>query len=209
LMDVQMPEMNGLDATSVIRQSERQTGAHLPIIAMTALAMKGDRQRCLDAGMDDYISKPIRADEIFRAIDRLSTAITNRRRADEDTGSATTISPDPDSALDAAELLSRVEGDVDLMQQLIEISQEEWPRLLVEVREVIDRGDARALDRVGHRIKGSAGIFGARALVEVAQRLENIGRANDLSGASAELANLERELERLQQALNTALLQTA
>ncbi|MFQ6109766.1 MAG: response regulator, partial [Candidatus Aminicenantales bacterium] len=80
LMDVQMPKMNGFEATTAIREKEEQTGSHIPIIALTAHAMKGDREKCIETGMDDYISKPVKPEELFRAIERVVAKCKGKRR---------------------------------------------------------------------------------------------------------------------------------
>jgi PAS domain S-box-containing protein len=222
LMDVQMPEMNGLEATKIIRQREASTGTHVPIIAMTALAMKGDRELCLAAGMDEYISKPIRPHQVFEAVERLLEVRGNNpaKQPGSDQGRSTamaestlSVSAFPESTPDEAafheaDLLLRVDGSVELMQQLIELFKEEWPPLLAEIAAAIDHGNADAVHRLSHKIKGSAGIFGAHAVVRATARLEQMGRAKDLSEAVGELANLSRELNRLQAAMDQSCLQS-
>jgi two-component system sensor histidine kinase/response regulator len=207
LMDVQMPEMNGFEATRIIRQIEQTTGRHLPIIAMTALAMKGDRERCLAAGMDDYIAKPIQAGQIFQTVDRLLRVDPDHSEAQHKSLIAVADSGMPDQAFDDGELLSRVEGSKELMEQLIAMFLEEYPPLLIEIAASVDRGDAKLVNQLSHRIKGSAAILSASGVVQTAQRLEDMGEANDLSGAIDALADLDRELNRLQEALNAASLQ--
>jgi CheY-like chemotaxis protein/HPt (histidine-containing phosphotransfer) domain-containing protein len=204
LMDVQMPEMNGLEATRIIRQNEQTTGRHLPIIAMTALAMKGDRERCLEAGMDEYVAKPIQPDQIFQTLDRLLRVGPDHSETRSDNLIAITNSAILDPAFDEAELLSRVKGSKELLEQLIAIFQEECPPLLIEIGAAIDHSDAKLVNRLSHKIKGSAAIFAANAVVQAAQRLEDMGHAEDLSGAVEALANLDRELNRVQEALNAA-----
>jgi PAS domain S-box-containing protein len=195
LMDVQMPEMNGFEATALIRQREKINGGHLPIIAMTALAMKGDRERCLAAGMDEYIAKPIQADQIFQAVERLV--------APGAAANATAAGP----AFDEGHLQSMVEGSRELRDQLTEIFAEEWPPLLAALRTAIGDADAKAVRQLAHKVRGSAGIFGATAVIDSALRLENIGLENNLGVAGEELTQLDRELHRLQKALDELALQ--
>ena len=208
LMDVQMPKMNGLEATRIIRQNEQTTGRHMPIIAMTALAMKGDRERCLEAGMDEYVSKPIQPDQIFQTLDRLLRVEPDHSETQHDNLIAIADSAMLDPAFDEAELLAQVEGSEELMEQLIAMFQKECPPLLIEIGAAIDHRDAKLVNRLSHKIKGSAAIFAANAVVQAAQRLEDMGHADDLSGAVEALADLDRELNRLQEALNAASLQT-
>jgi len=190
LMDVQMPDMGGFEATTLIRQREQATGGHVPIIAMTAHAMKGDRERCLAAGMDDYVSKPVRAQDLFGAVARVA-------------GSAPAPAADGavGGSLDEAELLDRVGGDRALLRELVGIFLDVSPGSLAELREAIDRGDAAALYRQAHTFKGMVGHFGAAEALEAARRLESLGRDGDLSGAGEVFATLERAVERLRPAL--------
>jgi PAS domain S-box-containing protein len=190
LMDVQMPDMGGFEATSRIRQREQTAGRHVPIIAMTAHAMKGDRERCLAAGMDDYVSKPVRAQDLFGAVARVAGSIP----APAADGAAR-------GSLDQAELLDRVGGDRALLRELVGIFLDVSPRSLSELRESIDRGDAAALHRQAHTFKGMVGHFGAAEALEAARRLESLGRDGDLASAAESLAALERAVERLRPAL--------
>ncbi len=133
LMDVQMPEMDGFEATAVIRAREEATGAHLPIIAMTAHALKGDRERCLEAGMDGYVTKPLRPQELFRVLEGLAPA-TDEAEA--------TPPPRPtalDDAFDLAAALDRMDGDVELLKELAGLFLDDCPGRMAEIRQAIDR----------------------------------------------------------------------
>src|SRR5262249_42087987 len=142
LMDVQMPEMGGFEATAVIRAREEQTGQRLPIIAMTAHAMKGDRERCLAAGMDGYISKPVRAAELRKAIASLDIS-----EPDLAQGVGSVVSGDGRAgstarqAMDPVEALERVGGDAQLLRDLAAVCLADSPRLLAELREAVAQGN--------------------------------------------------------------------
>ncbi|MBI1917879.1 MAG: response regulator [Planctomycetes bacterium] len=190
LMDVQMPAMDGLEATVVIRAKEQGTGNHIPIIAMTAHAMKGDRERCLEAGMDGYVAKPIRADQLLQAIEDLIPTGASIQTA--------TPQEEPGAAiLDRTVALSRVGGNEQLLRELMEMFQEECPRLMTAIREALAKGDAPGLRLVAHTLKGSVGTFGATVAFKAASRLELIGREGDLSRAQEAYAALEEAIERL------------
>jgi PAS domain S-box-containing protein len=185
LMDVQMPEMDGLEATAAIRQQEVGTRKHVPIVAMTAHAMVGDRERCLESGMDDYLSKPIRARELLAVIEKISAGGPSPLDGQRDT-----------STVDWAAALERLQGDRELLEELIGVIRQEAPQLLAAVREAVERGDAAALRLSAHTLKGSLGNFAAARAVEAAKRLEIMGKQGDLSDAAQALAVLESELDR-------------
>jgi signal transduction histidine kinase/CheY-like chemotaxis protein len=195
LMDVQMPEMSGLEATAAIRDKERATGAHIPIVGVTAHAMKGDRERCLDAGMDDYLSKPLRPAELFDALDRVRPGSAGAGRAVASDVSAA------DPPLDLKALLAEVGGDAQLFAELADLFAQDAPRRLADIREALLRRDARALEHAAHALKGSAANFGAKDTVAAAARLESLGRGGDLEGADAVYADLQRAMSRLLGAL--------
>jgi CheY-like chemotaxis protein len=188
LMDVQMPEMDGLEATAALRRREQTSGAHVPVIAMTAHAMKGDRERCLEAGMDGYLSKPIQPEELYQAVETI-------------TAPAVLAEPPAAAALDWAVARERVGGSLDLLQEMIELFVREHPKLLGEIRQAVAAADAPRLHRAAHTLKGSADCFAAGPTVAAAQRLEQMGRQADLAGADEALRVLEREIERLLRAL--------
>jgi PAS domain S-box-containing protein len=200
LMDVQMPELDGLAATARIRASEASGGSYtpagtrLPILAMTAHALKGDRERCLAAGMDGYVCKPIQSQQLFEAI---ADVVSGGAAAGP---AAPPVSPAAE-VLDKAEALGRVGDDVELLKELVGLFLESCPRQLAELRQAVARRDAPALRRTAHALKGAVGIFGARAAVAAAQRLETMGRAEDLTHADAACAALEEALARLEPAL--------
>jgi two-component system, sensor histidine kinase and response regulator len=185
LMDVQMPEMDGLEATATIRQREAEIQRHVPIVAMTAHAMVGDRERCLSSGMDDYLSKPIRARELLAVIERV---IAGEQKPSD--GKHT------DSCIDWAVALDRLQGDRELLEELVGVIRQEAPRLFSEVRAAVERGDAAALRLSAHTLKGSLGNFAAARAVEAAKRLEMMGKQGDLSEAPQALVVLEQELDR-------------
>ncbi len=164
LMDVQMPEMNGFEATALIRQAEQGTDRHVPVLAMTAYAMKGDRERCLAAGMDEYISKPIQPDQLFDAIRSLvrsgqSVAPEAKTQA-EAPGNGQATSRDPSGGeLNWAAALERAGGDEGVLREVVRIFLDTSPGQLVEIRLALERRDAPALQRAAHTLKGSVGIF--------------------------------------------------
>ena len=169
LMDVQMPEMDGFEATAAIRARESATGAHTPIVAMTAHALKGDRERCLEAGMDAYVSKPLRPQELFDVLARLVPAAGERRPAP--------AGPEPPpAAFDMATALERVDGDLELMTELAGLFLGECPQRMEDIRRAIGERDGPGLERAAHYFKGSVGNFGARRASEAAERLERAGR---------------------------------
>jgi PAS domain S-box-containing protein len=188
LMDVQMPEMGGLEATQAVRAREAAVGRHTPIIAMTAHAMKGDRERCLEAGMDDYVSKPVRAQDLYDALGRV----------------APQGPPEPET-IDRAELLDRVGGDEELMREIVGVFLDSCPGQFAELRQAVERRDARVVHRLAHTLKGSVGQFGARSAHDAAVRLELIGKSGDLAQADEAFAALRGEVERVRPALEALL----
>jgi signal transduction histidine kinase/DNA-binding response OmpR family regulator len=197
LMDVQMPEMGGLETTAVIRARERGTGKHLPIIALTAHVMKGDRERCLESGMDGYLAKPIQAEELVAALASVSAAA--RIRPEQG------IDRRPPAVLDREAALARVGDDPGLLRELIGIFRNEAPRLMTQIRQAIDAADARQLQQSAHALKGSAAVFGASAVCDLARKLEESGAAGNLAGSRETSTVLEQELDLLRPALDRLL----
>jgi signal transduction histidine kinase/DNA-binding response OmpR family regulator len=189
LMDVQMPEMDGLEATAAIRARESRTGGHLPIIAMTAHALKGDRERCLAAGMDGYIAKPIRIPALLSAIASL------RIRADAIPSSPNLAPVHP--AIDQTAMLAAVEGDVELLRELAALFLHDYPQRLAELREALARQDAPAVARAAHTLKGAVGSLGARDASAAALSVEQAGWSGDLAQLPTAYAALTHELQRL------------
>jgi PAS domain S-box-containing protein len=197
LMDVQMPELDGLEATALIRQRERGTGRHVLIVAMTACAMKGDRERCLDYGMDDYISKPLKPQEL---LDTISKLFANRPLT------PVPVEPveeqEPDAPLfDANELLNRVGGDRELLQMLVDLFNDSVPAQLGELRVAIVARNHALVHRLAHTVKGAVGNFASPPAIEAAQRLEIMGKEGDLQRADEVFAELEDIVERLKRSL--------
>ncbi len=194
LMDIQMPEVDGFEATRLIREKEKTAGGHLPIVAMTAHAMKGDRERCLEAGMDGYVSKPIEPRALIESIEGLvpGQATSELSVAFEESA---------DGVLDRAAVLARVDNDPQLLADLTKLFVDETPRLLAAVREAVERREAGALERAAHTLKSAVGNFGARAAFHAAWSLEKMGRQGDLSHAPDAYQILAREIERLKPAL--------
>ncbi|OHB83965.1 MAG: hypothetical protein A2V98_14165 [Planctomycetes bacterium RBG_16_64_12] len=198
LMDVQMPEMDGLEATAVIRAKEKRTGGHVPIIAMTAHAMKGDRERCLEAGMDEYIAKPIRASLVFNTIEAvLGTPVAEKTRPELQASSERPLPEQAEGVLDWSEALQALRGDRALLRAVVEAVLEESPRLMTAIRHAIDAGDATALRLAAHTLRGSLRYFGPFAASEQAGRLEMMAEEGNLERAEETFLALDRQMRRL------------
>jgi CheY-like chemotaxis protein len=187
LMDVQMPEMDGLEATGQIRAREKGQGRHTPIVALTAHALQGDRERCLAAGMDAYLTKPIRTTDLFRTIDSIAESFSLLSREDE--------------VLDRAEMEQRVGSDRALLARLLELFDKECPRQLAELRAALAAGDSSRLRLAAHCLKGMVGTLGGKAASAQAERLEALAVSGDVAHAERAYAALEQAIARLQTAL--------
>ena len=202
LMDVQMPEMDGLAATRAIRTREQKQGGHVPIIAMTAQAMPQDQERCLEAGMDAYLSKPFNRTKLFATIDYLLETAPSAGAALLGTAAATT------AAFSAEEVWDQFEGDGALLRKTVASFLAAYPKYLAQIREALDHQDAPALHEVAHTLKGPIGLFGPGEASRLTDQLERLGRAGDLAQAPALYAALESALLLLEQNL-LKLLETA
>jgi CheY-like chemotaxis protein len=202
-MDVQMPEMDGVTATCEIRKREQATGRHVPIVAMTAHAMKGDKEKCLEAGMDDYVSKPIRrkdlADVIARIVERFLTEAPAKEPA---AASATDANEGSRMILDEAALLEECDNDKVLLRRMVEIFDRDARERLPRLREAVRAGAAVAVKEEAHALKGGIGTFYAKAAYDTAYDLEKMGADGNLSNAQATLQTLESQLQSLRQRLD-------
>jgi CheY-like chemotaxis protein len=198
LMDMMMPEMDGLEATRRIREIELAAGRNhrIPIIAMTANAMTGDRERCLEAGMDGYVSKPVKPETLFMEMKRVL-----QTDAHSATHNATqVIPPSPDRAVaamtktqdqapifDRADALSRIDGDEDLLGILLDMFMADAPNYLAEIDNALSNQDWPRLHRAGHTLKGVFATFSAQRGENLAQQIEHSAKAAD-AAACRELA---------------------
>jgi CheY-like chemotaxis protein len=193
LMDVQMPEMDGFEATQRIRDNEIGTDTHTRVVAMTAHAMKGDRERCLASGMDDYLSKPVQRGELLRVLGW----------AAKEAGAVEVapIAASPSPALDRGPALERLGGDEDLFAEVAGLFREDAPKLLDEIRRAVATGDAPAVQRAAHGLKGAAMYVGGTPVSTAAAALEEIGMTGNLVAAPLALDTLAHEVGRLTTAL--------
>ena len=217
LMDMQMPVMDGYEATAAIRNREHQTGGHIPIVAMTAEALKGDRERCLAVGMDDYVSKPISPAEMYRAIEQfpalclpaaaeqlvrgtlVETNAADASKAQEPTPlSDCIVQPAVDWTV-AKELLG---SSADVLHEFSDLVKKEAPTLLADIRRGIETRDSKLVCRAAHTLKSTVNYFGAAPLAHAASALENLGRIGSFEGAPQMLATLEQQLTRVLEALS-------
>ncbi|MCA9147776.1 MAG: response regulator [Planctomycetales bacterium] len=204
LMDVQMPVMDGLEATRQIRRMEAAGGRHLPILAMTAHVKTGDEQRCLEAGMDGYLSKPIRREQLQEAIAQMTSGVAAEQTPEVTDEEAQIMEMEDEGPGFNVELaLDSVEGDVELLSDVIQVFLEERPGLLRSLLESIAAADAPTLRRAAHTIKGSTRIFGDERVTELSKALEDRGANGDFTDVvplaeqlQIELNSLARHLER-------------
>src|SRR4029079_1290664 len=190
LMDVQMPEMSGLEATAAIRKQEEGTGRHLPIVALTARAMAGDREQCLAAGMDAYVAKPIKAAELFSAIDA-GLAVT------PSTPPPPLSADTPVSSVNVSVLLSGFGGRTDLVTEVIDVFLADTPAMMARLRRATSGSDAGEIAAAAHAIKGSAGLFSQGDAYEHARALEIRARSGGASNAVAAGDEIDASVSRL------------
>jgi PAS domain S-box-containing protein len=190
LMDVQMPEMDGLEAATAIRMREKTAGGHVPIIAMTAHALKGDRELCLAAGMDEYIAKPIRAHELFDVIEAVVPP-----------AKAAAPAPAPKEIIDWTESLQGVQGDQRLLRTLVEAALKEIPGLLAAAARAVAEADAPTLRLSAHTLRGSLRYFGDTPAIEHLSQLEEMGQDRNLAAAAVTLATLQEEMAQIASAM--------
>ena len=199
LMDVQMPELDGFEATRRIRELEKPTGRHTYIVAMTAHAMTGDRELCLAAGMDDYISKPLRKEDVLRVVatilesSSLFSPDLRMRTRDEDDVAGPIFTRE--------EMLEQLDGDEQLLEELVEVFQENTPQVLDSVRRAVSQRNATELEAASHKLLSSLGAFGAHYARDLALHLETQARVADFEKADERFANLEREINKIHDAL--------
>jgi two-component system, sensor histidine kinase and response regulator len=192
LMDVQMPELDGFETTGIIRQLESRRGTHVPIVGVTAHAMKGDRERCLAAGMDAYVAKPIRPEALLDAID---AAVLRRSHCEEPVSAADSV------VFDEAGLLALVLGDRDAAREIANVFLEDGPNRLAEIRNALEIGDRERLRQAAHTLKGSAGTICGGRTADAALRVETMAATADFSALREACAALVMEAELLQRAL--------
>jgi len=218
LMDCQMPEMDGFEASRRIRSGKSGVlDAKIPIIAVTAHAMKGDRERCLEAGMNDYLAKPFQPQELAAALNRwlrnpageadngapletLPAAPSDRIRMTRK-GDASDMAHAETMIFDRDGFLKRIMGDMDLARTLLDGFRDDMPVQIIQLKDAIAVGDSRLAGQLGHRIKGAALNMGATALQGVAYSTELAGKAGDLKALEALVPKLEEQFENLREVL--------
>ena len=193
LMDIQMPVIGGLEATKLIRDRERQRGGHIPIIALTAHAMQEDRDRCMAAGMDDYITKPVRRQELFDVIERVT-------RVPSQTTTQRAI-PESLPILDNAALMAVVDGDMSLLSELLRLFREESRTLVATIQSAVQADDLAAVARASHRLKGSSAQIAAMELADLCDRLETASRSAEAQTTRELAAQVPHTFDRVQLAI--------
>jgi CheY-like chemotaxis protein/HPt (histidine-containing phosphotransfer) domain-containing protein len=192
LMDVQMPEMDGLEATRIVRSpTSGVIDTNIPIVAMTALAMRGDREACLAAGMNDYLAKPVTPANLAAAIERW----VNGPRADRTTVLAQ-AGPN-DNIFDEQGLLDRTMGSLELMQEVVRTFLDDLPQQIDALGTMIAKGDSKGAERQAHTIKGAAATVGANALRDLAWELEKRARAGALASLTPDVPALREGFARV------------
>jgi CheY-like chemotaxis protein/HPt (histidine-containing phosphotransfer) domain-containing protein len=205
LMDVQMPEMDGYEATMQIRRREEGQGRRIPIIAMTVNAMQGDREKALEAGMDDYVPKPVKREELAAVLERwVSKAdekTTDVEASEGSVGQDSVGQGSEEDLLDLSVLAGlrelQQEGEPEILSELIEVFLTDVPSQLAALREAMAASDAHAIEQIAHTLKGSSGNMGAKRMEAICGELEEMGLSEELVAAPVQIARLEKEFGRV------------
>ena len=215
LMDVQMPVMDGLETTRAIRKQEAESGGHLPVIALTAHAYASDRAKCVDAGMDEFVTKPLDHQALYEKILGL---LPDFDQGDSESSSESALADPSDPVgttaalhvpqFDRQEALRRVDGDLDLLEEIAILFLNSCGANLADLHRGLADSDAATIQKAAHTLKGSASSFGARSLVETALRVEKIGASLDLAKAESAVRDLELQLEALTAEIRVSLEET-
>jgi PAS domain S-box-containing protein len=197
LLDLQMPEMDGYEASRQIRSLQRERGRHCAIVAVTAHAMAGFKEQCIAAGFDDYISKPIVPQELKRVVIRAVAKSSTGAAVNEPVARHTRL-----EAIDIMDALARVEGNRELLDEIVKMFLDQYPRLLEEIRQALSAANCKRLTGAVHILGSSAGQVGAGHAFAIARAIEELGSHNDLASVSPALVELEAELSLVRSALN-------
>ena len=197
IMDCQMPEMDGYTATGEIRNLRSNVLNHsVPIIAMTAHAIKGDREKCLASGMDDYISKPIQPEKLLEVIDKW---LSRSKKVHPEKEPADI--PSANKVFDKSGFLNRLLGDKTLAAEILDGFLSNVPSQVRELKKAVDIGDAQTIRQKAHSLKGASANIGAMALEEIALQVELAGKDNDLIKASSLISELDNQFKILKESL--------
>lgn len=198
LMDIQMPEMDGYQATAAIREHDQKLGIHTPIIALTAHALEGNREKCLNAGMDGYASKPIRPEIVFDEIDRVLADLQKNPSSEQ-------VEQRPEeNEIPWNELLAAVGGNEETLREIVQAYSAEITQVVPAITEAMNSVDAKLLCASAHKLKSALRFFQQTHAVELAQRMENRGAAGDLTGGESDWMELQHLVTHLQAALAEA-----
>jgi CheY-like chemotaxis protein len=193
-MDIQMPELDGYQATAAIRTREQETGRHTPISAMTAYAMKGDAEKCLAAGMDAYITKPIKAEELLMTIEKL---VGGNEPCREEADNAPTSVVASEAALDWAGLLDSWDDDREFAEELLTTFIQQLAKQRGDLVSAVAGTDPKEISSAAHSLKGSLLAIIAKPSADLALALETMGRLGDIGNAPEILRQLDAQLDRL------------
>jgi two-component system sensor histidine kinase/response regulator len=196
LMDLQMPEMSGFEATAAVRAWEQGTGNHQPILALTAMVMKEDQERCVEVGMDGYLSKPIRPQELDILLDRYAERLVVSQPE------AVPSQENAMETLEESELMARIGDDREFLAELVDVFRSDYPKQMRLLREAIAQRDTEAVMRVAHTVKGTLANLAAPRGRAIATEIEDAAGSGDLAKAGASADNLEQELDRVVLALD-------
>ncbi|MGH9681725.1 MAG: ATP-binding protein, partial [Candidatus Acidiferrales bacterium] len=194
LMDIQMPEISGFELTAAIRQKEKETGAYTPIIAVTASAMKEDREKCLRAGMDAYLSKPLDRTALQETIDEVADRFVHDKLGTVDARPRNPV-------FDLNAVLDSLGGNLELVFEVVAIFHDQSPKYMARIHEAVTNQDPKLLEYSAHALKGTASTLQAQSVVDAASNMEEIGRAGSVAGSKEPLESLEIEIRKLQLAL--------